>query len=382
VPIFDQGYQHWNGALSGHAWRWVTIARHGVRAGMANRVTRALLLVSWLPAAGLVFVVCVWGLLERKSSLIGPLMPFLRFLNKQVLANPKHYRVEVWTICYDFFLWLELWASMLLILLVGPGLISQDLRLNALPLYFSRPLRRIDYFLGKLGVIAGFMGMMMVVPVVVAYVLGLLFSLDATIVRDTFGLLLSAVLYGVVVSVSAGMLVLALSALAKNSRYVVLMWLGVWFLSFLLSLMLAGAEQDQRRHAYNRQYMEDWQALAREEERLTPEERNQRQRELQAKYQSMWEDVQRQEIQAAERDWRPMVSYLSNLSRVGERMLGTNRSWESLGQVLPPGQREVFVHQFTGPRYPWHWSAVLLLGLFGLSACVLNFRVRSLDRLK
>ena len=31
MPIFDQGYQHWNGTLSGHAWRWLAITRQGVR---------------------------------------------------------------------------------------------------------------------------------------------------------------------------------------------------------------------------------------------------------------------------------------------------------------------------------------------------------------
>ena len=31
MPIFDQGYQHWSGTLSGHSWRWLTITRHGVR---------------------------------------------------------------------------------------------------------------------------------------------------------------------------------------------------------------------------------------------------------------------------------------------------------------------------------------------------------------
>ena len=33
MPIFDQGYQHWTGHLSGHAWRWLAITRHGVRVG-------------------------------------------------------------------------------------------------------------------------------------------------------------------------------------------------------------------------------------------------------------------------------------------------------------------------------------------------------------
>ena len=34
------------------------------------------------------------------------------------------------------------------------------------------------------------------------------------------------------------------------------------------------------------------------------------------------------------------------------------------------------------PEYPWYWSAAVLAVLFGLSVCILHFRVRSLDRLK
>jgi ABC-2 type transport system permease protein len=108
----------------------------------------------------------------------------------------------VWTLCFDYFLLTELRFSMLVVLLVGPGLVSRDLRFNALPLYFSRPLRRVDYFLGKLGVVVAFLGMVLVVPSVIAYGLGLLFSLDLSILRDTFALLVACVVYGAVMSVS------------------------------------------------------------------------------------------------------------------------------------------------------------------------------------
>ena len=50
MPIFDQGYQHWQGHLSGHGRRWLTVARHGVRAQLQSRIVRLLLLVAWLPA--------------------------------------------------------------------------------------------------------------------------------------------------------------------------------------------------------------------------------------------------------------------------------------------------------------------------------------------
>ena len=53
------------------------------------------------------------------------------------------------------------------------------------PLYFSRPVRRIDYFAGKLGVIAVYLSAVMIVPVLLAYVLGVAFSLDPLVLRDT-----------------------------------------------------------------------------------------------------------------------------------------------------------------------------------------------------
>jgi len=164
MPIFDQGYQHWSGHLTGHTWRWLAITRRGVRNALETRWIRLFLFVAWLPALLLAFLLCLWGLLERQSALIDSIRPMLQFLGQPILAGPREFRIEIWTICYSYFLLYELRFSMVLILLVGPNLISQDLRYNALPLYFSRPLRRIDYFLGKLGIIVALLGSIVIVP--------------------------------------------------------------------------------------------------------------------------------------------------------------------------------------------------------------------------
>src|SRR5262249_50084668 len=84
----------------------------------------------------------------------------------------------------------------------------------------------------------------------------------------------------------------------------------------------------------------------------------------------------------AQDDWRPTVSYTANLSRIGTQLLGTGRSLESLNQWMPPEQRAQAQYYLLGPQFPWTWSAAVLLGLFGLSACILNLRIKSLDRLK
>jgi ABC-2 type transport system permease protein len=265
--------------------------------------------------------------------------------------------VEVWTICYHYFLLAELRFSMLLVLMVGPNLISQDLRFNALPLYFSRPVRRIDYFLGKLGIITVFLGLIVIVPSMIAYGLGLLFSLDVTIIRDTFRLLLASVAYGVVISVSAGLLILALSSLSRNSRYVALFWLAILMVSGIVATVLNAVEHQQRARAF---YANNADARS---DRST-------------------EDLLTEELEASKTNWRPLVSYTTNLSRIGQYLLGTDTCWEKISQSWRPRERLRFLSNFVGPQFPWYWSAVVLAALFGISACILNFQIKSLDRLK
>jgi ABC-2 type transport system permease protein len=385
MPIFDQGYQHWSGALSGHAWRWYTVTRHGVRVGMKNRFLRILMIVAWLPAAGLAFMLCVWGLHERGSDLVKPLLNLLGFMGADALREPLKYRLEYWTICYSTFLNVELRFSMILVLLVGPGLISQDLRFNALPLYFSRPLRRIDYFVGKLGVIAAFLGMILIVPTLVAYALGLLFSLDLSIIPDTIGLLLAAVGYGVVMTLSAGLFVLGLSSLSRNSRYIALFWLAVWFVSSIVAAALTGINEQQRMHARYQRVAEARQAEMNARPRpgaMTPQEQMRQQQEAQKQQQKIWAEFQKQELEESKSDWRPLVSYTANLTRIGQQMLRIDNCWRRPSEKLGEEEKQFYLREFLGPQYPWYWSAAVLAVLAGISLCILNFRVRSLDRLR
>src|SRR5207248_7442761 len=70
------------------------------------------------------------------------------------------------------------------------------------------------------------------------YLLGVIFSADVTVIRDTFHLYLAGIVYSAVIIVSSGTLVLALSSLSKNSRYVGAMWMAVWIISNSLAEVL------------------------------------------------------------------------------------------------------------------------------------------------
>jgi ABC-2 type transport system permease protein len=399
MPIFDQGYQHWKGAVSGHAWRWMAVTRQGLRGQMKGSlsIARILLIFAWMPALVLVVALALWGLLEQKSETALALLKHM--LPPGVIADPHAYRHAVWTIAYSMFFQFETFFIMLLVVVVGPNLISRDLRFNALPLYFSRPIRRVDYFLGKLGVIGALVAAVAVLPAAVAYVLGVCFSLDVSVVRDTWRLLPASILYGLVIVVSAGTLMLALSSLSRRSLYVGIAWVGVWIISGTVAAVLTGVQQASFFHAA----MQEEAAQAQDH----PGHGGHRSPDT---WHRTHQRVEQAMAEAAPTNWRPLCAYTTNLRCVGEALLGTDAAWVEIGRAIeapmaalgPLSKPRPLLNPGTShgaptalpaagdrrladqlvPQYPWTWSAGVLAALLGLSLWTLSTRVKSLDRLK
>jgi ABC-2 type transport system permease protein len=369
MPIFDQGYQHWQGKLSGHAWRWLAVTRHGVRAQMKNIWVRLVMLFALVPAIGLVLVLVFWGMLEQKSELIAPIVNMMR-LHPDLRDSARDYRVAVWTIAYQYFFMFETFFAMILVLLVGPNLISRDLRFNAIPLYLSRPLRRLDYFAGKLGVIAWFLGEVAVIPALLAYGCGVAFSLDPGVLADTWRLLLAVLVYGALITVSAGTLMLALSSLSRRSLYVGAMWVGVWFISSILATVVMVIHYEAVRRAVLEQEM----AATGGPDHVA--------RWRVGDWERQQQKVEAVQLETTRSDWRPLLSYVGNLERLGHTLLGTEAAWRKMARLGRPGSEDSLVLNFDGAQYPWYWSGTVLAGLLGLSVWTLTFRVKSLDRLR
>jgi len=369
MPILDQGYQHWKGTLKGHAGRWLAITGQGVRAQSRNRWVWFVIAGACLPAVVLSGFLVLWGLFEQKSSLLTPFLYLFSGLPEELKAGPRGFRTTFWTLAFGQFLAIQVYTGMFLVLLVGPELISQDLRFNAMPLYFARPVRRRDYFVGKLGVIAVYLSAVMIFPVLLAYVLGIAFSLDLLVLRDTWRVFLGSLAFGATVVLSAGLLMLAISSLSRYSRYVGAMWIGLFLVSGVASSVL-----DQTIH----------------------------------------------------RDWCPLLSYTTNLSRVQDALLDSETARKKLYSLFRAGQDQL--RQEARPRVfgrsrrrgtasfsdsgvpappvppappgatslsttpgddpeqpagaPWQWSAAVLSGLGVVSIWILATRVRSLDRLR
>jgi hypothetical protein len=422
MPIFDQGYQHWQGPLAGHAWRWLAIARHGVRVQLKNRLLVFLLFAAWVPALLLVAAVAVWGLVEQKAEGVFRLAAF--FLPQDVVTEPEQYRAAFWTVAYSYFFTYEMYFIMLLAVLAGPGLISRDLRFNALPLYFARPLTRLDYFLGKLGVIGALVAAVAVGPAVLAYVIGVCFSLDLTVLRDTWGVLLASVAYGLVITLSAGTLMLALSSLSRRSLYVGLTWFGLWWISAMVAFILGQIQRDARRRELHEKELAAWvdahpppagvkmrgpfvESYAESgfvqggDPRTETGRWHQRWQRANGE---AWFRGHEGSARATANDWRPLLSYTANLERIGAGLLDTDAAWTKLGEPFEKvRQRDPRRNWYRGPdgpvlapepvdvrrpaeehvpQYPWQWSAGVLAGLVGISVWTMSRRVKSLDRLR
>src|SRR5947208_8194383 len=108
MPILDQGYQHWNGKLAGHAWRWLTITRQGTRAQTKNRWVWYVLVIALLPALILSLFLMLWGLFEQKSSVLSLFLPFFQVLPEELRAGPRGFRTEFWTIAFSMFMDIQL----------------------------------------------------------------------------------------------------------------------------------------------------------------------------------------------------------------------------------------------------------------------------------
>lgn len=429
MPIFDQGYQNWSGPLTSHTWRWLAVARHGLRASLKGKIVKILLLAAWAPAIALVVMLALWGLLEQQTESV---LAFLKqVLPPDVIAKPQEYRSAVWTIVFSFFFKAELLFTVFLVLVIGPHLISRDLRFNALPLYFSRPIRRFDYFIGKLAVIGFFLAATAIAPAIVAYVFGVAFSLDLGVVRDTHQLLWGGMLYGLVITLSTGTLMLAMSSLSRRSIYVAIAWAGFCFLTLMVSGILIGIRYSTDHHEMVRERMDQWLAdhpppegvemrgqmpvFPRGVRRdvdvnlLVPEE------QIRHQWRRDWSDAYgRAHVDSSEdsgkrvtasNDWRPIVGYTHNLDRIGDALLNVDAAWVTIGksvekpraamapmiaikagghlphELMQPANERRLAEQMVW-QYPWYWSAGVLGGLWLISVLVLSSRIKSLDRLK
>jgi hypothetical protein len=117
----------------------------------------------------------------------------------------------------------------------GADLISADLRFKALPLYFSRPLSKADYLMGKIAIILFYLLLFTLVPGLLLLVFKIIFTGRLAV---SFSLLAAIAIFPILVALFFGSLTLALSILSANSKLIKILIFLVYIFSDNIATIL------------------------------------------------------------------------------------------------------------------------------------------------
>ena len=210
MPIHDQGYRHYLGQREPHGRAWWVIARSHIMTAIQQRSFRFLLLVAYAP-----FVIRAVQIYIASTNL-----PVAEFIS----TTPETFR--------DFLSQQRLFVF--LVTIGQAGLIADDRRTNALQLYLSKPLTRVEYVLGKLVPPLVYVLAVTLVPALLLLLLQIVFAGTLTFLRANLFLLPAITLYAIVQALLSAFAILALSSLTNSRRFVTIMYAGVIFFTALM----------------------------------------------------------------------------------------------------------------------------------------------------
>jgi ABC-type transport system involved in multi-copper enzyme maturation permease subunit len=226
ATIREKGYSHWDGKLTERRFPWWPITRTGILLAFRKKRFKFVFAGSFVPAV--VFLVGLY-ISERLEDFKAFLQGSDRLLN----INPNYFKTYFTNDSLLF----------LIVLVLGfaaAGLIADDLKHNSLQLYFSRPLRKKDYLLGKMSVIFFFVLILTAVPGLVLLIFKLIFAGSFKFFLDYPWLPLSILGYSALLTVFFAFYVLFLSSLSKNTRYVTILVFMIYIFSDILFGILSG----------------------------------------------------------------------------------------------------------------------------------------------
>lgn len=220
MGISEKGYTHWKGEFKSKQLLWWPIARTGIKLTFRKKLFKFFFFSSIIPAvvyAGGIYIA------ERLEDF----QPMLRGSKTILQINPGYFKSYFTN---EFLLFMMI----MILVFSGAGLISDDLRYNSLQLYFSRPLRKIDYFFGKASILIFFLLLITLIPGLAFILIKLIFSGRFQFLISYPWLILSVIGYSFIIATFFTFYTLLLSSMSKDRRYVTILIIAVYLFSDVL----------------------------------------------------------------------------------------------------------------------------------------------------
>ena len=247
MPIMDQGYQPYRGAIRRSNLRFLQFTLAALRRNRRWWVWVLLILSLLFGSAKeyfLVFMVYVPEALLNVNPRDIP--PFFRALAE----HPRFYT--------DMMSTQSFWALVMGVT-VGAGEIAEDLRTGALAFYLGRPVTRFDYVLGKVAAVSAVVMLVTLLPVLVLFTAQALFEGRWGWVTSHAKAIPSAVAYACVLSLFVSGLVLGMSAVARRRLWATVSIAGALIALSVTSWVLAPSStwtSQSEQRAFHRQVQE------------------------------------------------------------------------------------------------------------------------------
>lgn len=148
MAVYDHSYKNYAGPLTPEGSRFLVIPRHAFRDVFKSKLFTAFFAICFLPL--LVEAILIY--LHHNVNALAIMRVNVREL------------IPVDASFFQTFVNLQGGFAFFVALLVGPPLVSRDLRNNALPLYLCRPFSRTEYVAGKMSVVLILLSAMTWVP--------------------------------------------------------------------------------------------------------------------------------------------------------------------------------------------------------------------------
>jgi ABC-2 type transport system permease protein len=204
-PIHDQGYRRYGGRREPEGRRWWVIARAGLMARIRERRVIAVLLAAWLPFLVRAVQIYASANFQQVAFLAPTPEMFREFLGQQ----------EIFVFIVS--------------IVIGAGLIADDRRANALQIYLSKPLTRVEYIAGKLVTLGAVLTFVTWLPAMLLLILQMLFAGSTKFLTEHLFLIPAITLFAAVQVLVSAFAMLALSSLSKSRRFVAMMYAGILF---------------------------------------------------------------------------------------------------------------------------------------------------------